>query len=335
MIVRVGIIGTGMIGRDHCRRITDVLAGAEVVGVTDVDLGAARHVAAALERATVHPTGHDLIGDENVQAVLIASPGSTHEEYAVAAIRAGKSVFCEKPLATTEQACRTIMDVEVAIGRRLLQVGFMRRYDPAYRALKKTIDDGVIGAPLIYYSSHRTAAAPQTWTGDMAIVDAAVHDFDISRWLFGEEFASIQVFAGRHNSRSGTVRDPLMMLLETSSGIVINIETSLNIGYGYDIRGEAVGERGTAALADSGRVNLRSAGTAAVAVPSGWRERFQDAYDVELQEWINAVRAGDGATGPSTWDGYVAQVVSEAGVKALHSGQRVAVELVERPAIYE
>jgi myo-inositol 2-dehydrogenase/D-chiro-inositol 1-dehydrogenase len=320
--LRVGIIGTGLIGRDHARRITQVLSGADVVAVTDLDHDAARRLAAELNNAAVRAAGHELIADDRVDAVLIASSAAAHEEHALAAIEAGKPVFCEKPLATTERAGRTIMAAEIAAGRRLLQVGFMRRYDPAYRALKQRLDDGGIGKPLIVYSTHRTAAAPPTWSGDMAIVDAAVHDFDISRWLLGEEFTSIQVFAGKQNSNS--LRDPLVMVLETTSGVLVNIETSLNVGYGYDIRGEVVGESGATALAAPGH-----------GLPRGWQERFADAYDIELQEWINSVRAGDGATGPSTWDGYVAQVVSDAGITALHSRERAAVELVERHPIYE
>jgi myo-inositol 2-dehydrogenase/D-chiro-inositol 1-dehydrogenase len=167
----------------------------------------------------------------------------------------------------------------------------------------------------------------------MAIVDAAVHDFDISRWLLGEELTSIQVVAGKQNSHD--LRDPLVMILETTSGVLVHVETSLNLGYGYDIRGEVVGQFGTAALSEPRRDLVRSAGSSRIGVPRDWRERFADAYDVELQEWIDAARAGAGATGPSAWDGYVAQVVSEAGIAALHSGERVAVELIEKPGIYE
>ena len=334
MTLKVGVIGTGMIGRDHIRRITQVLAGARVVALSDTNADVAREVAAGLENATVHATGQELIEDPNVDAVVVASPGPTHDEYVVASIAAGKPVFCEKPLATTTEACRTIIDAEVAHGSRLVQVGFMRRYDAAYRALKSTIDSGAIGAPLMYYSGHRNPAVPDSYTKDMAIVDTAVHDIDVTRWLLGEEFAAIRVIAAKPNSHGSDLLDPLLMILETESGVLVNIETSVNIRYGYDIRGEVVGEDGTAALADRGPVVLRSANHVGVAVPTDWRERFIDAYDVELQEWINAVAAGDGPTGPSSWDGFAAQVVCDAGVKALHSGEHVKIELRDKPAIY-
>lgn len=334
MTLKVGVIGTGMIGQDHIRRITHVLAGAEVVAVSDANADVAHEVAAGLKSATVHATGKELITDPNVDAVIVTSSGPTHEEYVVASIEAGKPVFCEKPLATTTGACRNIIDAEVAHSSRLVQVGFMRRYDAAYRALKNCIDSGAIGAPLMYYSGHRNPAVPESYTKDMAIVDTAVHDFDVTRWLLGEEFAAIRVVAARPNSHGGELLDPLLMILETESGVLVNVETSVNIRYGYDIRGEVVGEDGTAALADRGPVILRRANHVGVAVPADWRERFIDAYDNEFQEWINAVAAGEGATGPSSWDGYAAQVVCDAGVNALHSGERIAIELGDKPALY-
>src|SRR6266481_5919337 len=119
MTVRVGVIGTGMIGQDHIRRITQVLSGGEVVAVTDVD------------------------------AALVASWGPAHEEAVIAAMSAGKPVFCEKPLAPTEEACLRIVEAEMAAGRRLVQVGFMRRYDAGYHALKAALEAGEIGAPLL------------------------------------------------------------------------------------------------------------------------------------------------------------------------------------------
>jgi myo-inositol 2-dehydrogenase/D-chiro-inositol 1-dehydrogenase len=335
MALRVGVIGTGMIGQDHIRRITHVLSGAEITAVTDFNADVAQQVAAGLKDATVHTTGQDLIADDNVDAVLVASWGPTHEEYVLAGIAAHKPTFCEKPLATTQRACRNIIEAEVAAGCRLVQVGFMRRYDAAYRALKSVIDSGMIGAPLVYYSGHRNPSVPDQYTKDMAIVDTAVHDFDVARWLLGEEFTGVRVLAPKRNRHGGSLQDPLLMILETTSGVLVNVETSVNIRYGYDIRGEVVGEDGTAALADLGQVVLRHSGAVSRTVPEDWRQRFMTAYDSELQDWISAVSAGEGATGPSSWDGYAAQVVCDAGVQALYSGERVAVELIDRPSIYQ
>jgi len=335
MTVTIGVIGVGMIGQDHIRRLTHVLAGSRVVAVTDVDAVRTKEVADSLPvPARVHATGEELIADPDVQAVIVASWGPTHEEYVLASLWAGKPVFCEKPLATTEEACSRIIDAEVEAGRRLVQVGFMRRYDAAYRAMKRVVDSGDIGSPLMVHSRHRNPSVPEHYTREMAITDTAVHDFDTVRWLLGEELVSATVLTPRRSRHGGELQDPLLMLFETESGALVDVETSVNIRYGYDIRGEVVGEDGTVALADSAPVLVRRGGTVSGRVPEDWRERFLRAYDVELQEWVDAVAAGRGATGPSSWDGYAAAVVSDAAVEALRSGATVPVTLRDKPDLY-
>src|SRR3954466_2637720 len=151
MVIRIGVIGTGMIGQDHIRRINEVLSGCVVAAVTDVDPAKAREVADARPGVTVRATGEEVVADPDVDAVVVTSWGPTHEQYVLASIAAGKPVFCEKPLATTQEACLRILEAEMAHGRRLVQVGFMRRYDAAYRALKEVVASGAIGARLIMH----------------------------------------------------------------------------------------------------------------------------------------------------------------------------------------
>ncbi len=206
-VVRVGVIGTGMIGQDHIRRLTTVLAGSEVVAVTDVDQARARNVADGIPGARVHATGQDLIREDSVDAVVVTSWGPTHEEYVLACIAAGKPVFCEKPLATTQEACLRILEAEMAFGRRLVQVGYMRRYDPAYRALKEVVASGAIGTPLLMHSVHRNPDVPGHYTSDMAINDTAVHDVDVVRWLLDDEVVAAQVLVARRNRNAGELRD--------------------------------------------------------------------------------------------------------------------------------
>src|SRR4030095_12557885 len=141
-----------MIGQDHIRRLTQVLSGAAVTAVTDVDLDRAKTVADALPNAKVCDSGQALIDDDAVDAVVVASWGGTHEEYVLACIAAGKQVFCEKPLATTREACERIVEAETAAGKRLVMVGFMRRYDDGYRAMKETITGGEIGGAPGFHS---------------------------------------------------------------------------------------------------------------------------------------------------------------------------------------
>jgi myo-inositol 2-dehydrogenase/D-chiro-inositol 1-dehydrogenase len=337
MTVRVGVIGVGMIGQDHIRRITQVLSGGVVVAVTDVDAARAEQVASGLPGVTVHTTGRDLIADSDVDAVLVTSWGPTHEEHVRAAIEAGKPVFCEKPLATTPEACLRIIDAEMASGRRLVQVGFMRRYDPGYHALKAALDSGQIGAPLMMHCAHRNPTVPPYgFTTEMIISDSAVHEIDLVRWMFGEDIVAANVLKPRRTSQAAPdLHDPLIVLLEMASGVLVDVEVFVNATYGYDIRGEIVGETGTVALAgaDADGATVTQAGRRSRRVPANWRERFGRTFDAEFQDWLKAVAAGTSA-GPSSWDGYAAAVATQSCLEALRTGQRTAVSVPERPDFY-
>jgi myo-inositol 2-dehydrogenase / D-chiro-inositol 1-dehydrogenase len=333
--VRVGVIGVGMIGQDHIRRITQVLTGGSVVAVNDVDAERAGQAAAGLPGTiTVHETAQDLIAAGDVDAVLIASWGAAHEEQVLAAIAAGKPVFCEKPLAPSSAACLRIMDAEMAAGRRLVQVGFMRRYDAGYQAMKAALDDGRLGPPLLMHCAHRNPSVPPYFTTDMIISDSAVHEMDIVRWLFDEEITAAAVLSPRRSRQAPDgVQDPLILLLELASGALVDDELFVNARYGYDVRGEIVCETGTVALADTSEVTVRTENRHGGRVPVDWRDRFIRAYDSELQDWLNAVAAGT-STGPSVWDGYAAAAVTDAALEALRTGQRTAVAMAERPEFY-
>ncbi|MEU4425974.1 Gfo/Idh/MocA family oxidoreductase [Actinoplanes sp. NPDC024001] len=332
-MINVGVIGTGMIGQDHIRRMTTVLSGVKVTAVSDVDAATARTVGERIG-AAVHTTGQELVADPSVDAVLVCSWGPTHEQYVLAAIAAGKPVFCEKPLATTTEACRRIIEAETAYGSRLVQVGYMRRYDNAYRALKAVLDSGQIGTPLLMHCAHRNPSVPPVYEKDMAITDTAVHEIDMVRWMLGEEITAVRVLVPKRSRNGGALQDPLFLLMEMAGGAIVDVEISVNIRYGYDIRGEIVGEDGTAALGELSPILVRRAGQVATPVPADWRERFLRAYDIELQEWIDGIAAEIPASGPSSWDGYAAAVVSDAGVSALHTGQRVPVALMDKPKLY-
>lgn len=332
MSLNVGVIGTGMIGQDHIRRFTRVLSDVNVVAVNDID--AARAQSVAPNGATVFDSARDLIQSESVEAVVICSWGPAHEEQLLECIAAQKPVFCEKPLVTTEAAARRVIDAEVAFGRRLVQVGFMRRFDADYRRLKATLDDGSLGAPLMFHSTHRNPSVPEgLYTSDMPLNDTLVHDADISRWLLDDEVEGVEVRVPRRSSRGKDLRDPVVVLLQMASGALVDVEISVNIAYGYDIRGEVSCESGTVSLPFRPASVIRDIHGIRQAVPADWRERFTEAYDQEFREWI--VAAGQGtATGPSTWDGYAATLVADAALRAVERGSLERVHMGERPALY-
>ena len=332
MSLNVGVIGTGMIGQDHIRRLTKVLSGVNVVAVNDID--SSRAAQAAPEGATVFDKPEDLVNAPEVDAVVICSWGPAHEAQLLECIKAAKPVFCEKPLVTSEQSALNVMDAEVAFGKRLVQVGFMRRFDADYRRLKSVIDGGTLGAPLMYRSVHRNASVPEgLYTSEMPLNDTLVHDADISRWLLGDEVTGVEVRVPRRSTRGNDLRDPVMVLLHMSSGALVNVEISVNIGYGYDIRGEVSCETGVAALPNRPATVISDQFGIRQVIPEDWRERFIEAYDQEFREWI--VAAGQGtATGPSTWDGYAATLTADAALKAVESGKIEHVKMRDKPAIY-
>lgn len=336
MTLKIGVIGTGMIGRDHTRRIQQVLAGAEVVALSDVNLASAESVRADLApNAKLYETGEALIAAPEVDAVLVTSWGATHEPYVLAAVAAGKPVFCEKPLATTAEGARRIVEAEVAHGKRLVQVGFMRRYDAGYLALKQAVQQHT-GAPILVHAAHRNPAVPEAYVTPMAIHDTLIHEIDVFRWLLDDDYVSARVLYPRNAARSHSkLRDPQVVVLETKKGVLIDVEIFVNCQYGYDIQCEVVGEAGTARLPEPMAVALRLDAKRQSSILTDWKDRFVASYDVELQDFIAAASKG-GATGPSAWDGYAAAVTSDACVQAQESaGQAVAIELPARPALYE
>jgi myo-inositol 2-dehydrogenase/D-chiro-inositol 1-dehydrogenase len=334
MTLRLGVIGTGAIGQDHIRRITNSLTGAEIVAVTDVNVAQA-HAVVKNEKinAKVYENGHDVIHAPDVDGILVTSWGPTHEEFVLASIAAGKPVFCEKPLATTAEGCKRIVDAEVKHGKQLVQVGFMRRYDKGYRALKNVVDNGKIGEPLMVHCAHR-APSVSNFSGDMAITDAFVHEIDVLRWLLNDDYVSAQVILPRNTTLADKgLQDPHMILLETKQGIRIDTEIFVNCQYGYDIQCQVVGETGTASLPEPSSVLMRSEAKLSTDILVDWKDRFIDSYDTELQEWINSTVKGE-MHGPSAWDGFVVAVTADACVEAKETGKIVPITMPERPAFY-
>jgi myo-inositol 2-dehydrogenase/D-chiro-inositol 1-dehydrogenase len=332
MTLSVGIIGTGMIGKDHIRRLTQVLSGVKVVAVSDIDRD--RAAAAAPKDAKVFEVPQAMIRSDIVDAVVICSWGPAHEEQLLECLAAGKPVFCEKPMVTSEAAALRVIEAEASIGKRLVQVGFMRRFDADYRQLKAAIDGGSLGAPLMYHSVHRNASVPEgLYTSDMPLNDTLVHDADISRWLLSDEIVGVEVRLPRRSRQGGELRDPHFVLLHMASGAIVDVEISVNISYGYDIRGEVSCERGVAALPNRPATLVSDACGIRQAIPRDWRERFIEAYDQEFREWIAAAGQGT-ATGPSAWDGYAATLTADAALRAVTSGGLERIRMIDQPTLY-
>ncbi len=289
MTVRVGLIGAGVMGADHARTLLDI-PGAELVGVCDP--------VATIAGRSAYDDPAALI--EAVDAVIIASPDDTHERYAHACLDAGRRVLCEKPLASSAAAARRLARADTA---GLIQVGFMRRYDPGYLALKRRFDAGEVGAPLLVHCVHRNATAPPSFGSESLLTSSATHEIDAVRWLLGEEVAEVTV----RTPRTSGLLDPQLVLLRMASGVLVDVEVFVNARYGYDVRCELIGEAGVLELP-------REAATA------DWRDRFAAAYSAELRAWI-AGKPG----GPTAWDGYAATAVAEAAVASLRTGQTVRV----------
>ncbi|HET9021856.1 MAG TPA: Gfo/Idh/MocA family oxidoreductase [Ornithinibacter sp.] len=333
MTVRIGMIGPGGMGQAHIDRIHSVIAGGRVVAVSDVNPENARAVA---ERTggVAHATSAELIASPDVDAVMICSYGPAHEVDVLACIAAGKPVFCEKPLTPTADAALRIMDAEMAAGRRLVTVGFMRRFDASYREMKDLLDSGELGETLMVHCAHRNPTVPEIYTWDMAINDTAIHEVDTMRWLLGEEFVSARVDKPKKTSlRFPHLQDPLVLILTSESGVRVDDEIFVNCQFGYDIRCEAVAERGAVSLSDQELTSVRTSFTAGNKLTRDHNERFWGAFVTEVQEWISAVDRGE-HTGSTSWDGYAAACVCDAGVKALTEDGEVAVEMVEKPAFY-
>jgi myo-inositol 2-dehydrogenase / D-chiro-inositol 1-dehydrogenase len=333
--LRIAVLGVGMMGADHVARITSRISGAKVAVVNDYMPEKAAEVAAAVQGARVANDPFDAIADDDVDAILLATPGPTHEKQLLACLEQGKPVLCEKPLTTDSASSLEVARREAALGTPLIQVGFMRRFDPEYQQLKTLIDGGELGQPLVMHCVHRNPAVPTSFDSAMIVRDSLVHEVDVARFLLGEEIASVQIIKPMPNRGAPRgLQDPQIAIFQTVSGRHVDVEVFVTTGVAYEVRTEVVGELGSATIGlDIGMVRKSTPGTWGGRITPGFRERFGTAYDIEVQRWVDAVRSGVNVDGPAAWDGYAAAAVCEAGVRSLETGERVDVELSERVSV--
>jgi len=335
--MNIGVIGCGAIGREHIKRLGGKVSGTKVVAVFDVlEEGAKNAAQLAPACCKVYTDVEAIVKDSDVEALVITSPGFAHKDAILAAIRAEKPVFCEKPLCTTSADCKEIVAAEMASGKHLVQVGFMRRYDRGYMQLKELLDSGEFGKPLIAKCTHRAASVDDSYTTEMAVNDTAIHEIDCMPWLLGDDaWDKVQVIMGANtkNAHEG-LRDPQVMIMQTKKGVTVILEVYVNCKLGYDINCEIVCEDGVMNLPCPSFPTIRKNNKVSTLIEQNWSLRFIDSYDVELQDWVDNAAKGT-VSGPTAWDGYVAALTSDALVKAQKSGQIEKVETGGIPDFYQ
>ncbi len=326
--LRVGVIGTGAMGAAHARTLATWIAGAEVRQVFDPDVARAKALAEELG-AVAASTPEALIEAGDVDAFVIASPDATHAELAIAGIELGKPVMCEKPLAGSPAEARRVVDAELAVGRRLVQLGFCRRYDPDFLALKAAT--GALGQVRLLHAVHRNASNHTSVDDSSLITGSMIHELDTLPWLLDQELTGIRV----ESPLAEGFRDPQLATLRFASGALASVEVFVNAGYGYDVQCELVGSAGVASLEPRSSVTTRSAGIVGGTIGSDGTAHFADAYRAELAAWVAWASAGDpGWAGPDAWDGYLATLAAAAGVRSLASGGWESVVSEARPTLY-
>lgn len=326
--LRVGVIGTGNIGTSHARSLASEVSGAEVAWLYDADTARASALADELG-AMVAPTVEHLVASSD--AVVIASPDDMHAEQALLCLDAQRPTLCEKPLAPTVAAATTVVEAEVDLGRRLISLGFMRRFDPGYVALKEAMPS--VGRPLVVHNVHRNTSAPYGLSTATTLTNSVIHEFDINRWLLDDEYATVQVITGRPGPRTPEGElDPLLVILTTRGGALVEIEAFVNAWYGYEVRCEVVASDGTLDMGDGSYITRRSERQIGHEVPELWLGRFADAYRRQLQAWVDATHRGR-TSGATAWDGLVGTITANAAVASVGRGP-VTIEIPGRPALY-
>src|ERR671917_141697 len=288
--ISVGVIGTGGMGGMHAENLHARVANARLAAVSDVDAERAGKIAGQYGSAAVYTDGAELIRDENVEVVVIASPDPTHAPLVLECLEAEKPVLCEKPLADSAEAALEVVEAEVGLGKKLVQVGFMRRYDPQHVAVKEAVEAGSIGAPVVFKGWHRNADIEPGITSEWVVINATIHDIDSARWFTGEEIEEVYVRGINTASRLGEdVWNVQVIQFSTTGGRLGAIETNVVSGYGYEVGGELVGERGVVRTAPPAGAVVRLDYAASQRIEKDWLDRFEGAYVGEIQGWNESV----------------------------------------------
>lgn len=332
--LRIGVVGAGLMGADHVARITNRISGAVVSAIIEPDHTRAASAALDAPGAAVFSRIEDAIEAHAVDAVVIATPGQFHAPVLVPALEAGLPILCEKPLTPDSATSREIIELEQKLDMPHIQIGFMRRFDPEYAALRELITSGDAGDLVMVRGVHRNPSVPDSYTQKMLITDSVVHEFDVIPWLAGSSVKSVEVKFPRRNSLTPEhLREPILVIMELENGVLVDVEMNVSVQFGYQVGTEAVFEKGIARIGQPSGLQQWRDGQFLVQEHVSFTTRFASAYDNQIQRWVNAVADGRLVDGPNAWDGYLVALACEAGVKALDGGI-VPVESAERPAFY-
>lgn len=329
--MRIGLLGAGRIGRIHGLNIA-ARADAELVAIADPSAEAATHLAKATGAKVVDAQA--LVAQGDIDAVVICTPTDTHADWIEAAVKAGKAVFCEKPVDLDAERIRRCLDAVATSGRPLM-IGFNRRFDPNFAALEKRLRAGEIGAvELVTVISRDPAPPPIDYVRRSGGLfrDMMIHDFDMARFLLAEEpvevFALGSALVDPAIGEAGDV-DTAAVVMKTASGKIAQISNSRRASYGYDQRIEVHGAGGMLRAGNIHETTVESAtanGFRADPVQNFFLERYEAAYRAELGAFLAACREGI-APKPSGEDGLKAQILADAATQSWRTGKPVAVML--------
>jgi scyllo-inositol 2-dehydrogenase (NAD+) len=331
--IKIGVIGLGRMGRLYTRMLATQINGVHLHAVADVNERARSEVADELNVSYIFADPYELIALSELDAVIITTPTSTHHDLVIAAAGAGKAIFCEKPLAISLEHTRLALEA-VSRAQVPLQVGFMRRFDAAYQKAKTMIDSGQIGYPVTFKSIGRDPFCPEPEYADPTrsgglILDMAIHDFDLARWLMNSEVERVtaegSLLVCKVLKSVGDI-DNAVINLRFVNGALGNIEVSRNAFYGYDIRTEVLGSEGAVMIGvhQHTPVLLLTRAGAQYDITPYLMERFGDAYRTQLRHFIDCLHKGQPPQ-VSGADALAAYEIGVAATKSYQTGGPVAV----------
>ena len=321
-------------GTDHIIRINTRMSGAIVTAIVEPDAKRAAEALKHAPEAKQFANISEAIASGLIDAALVATPGQFHEEVLMPIIAAGLPVLCEKPMTPDVSSALRIIEAEVAGDKKIIQVGFMRRFDEGYIELQKQISSSALGELLALHCAHRNPSVPDWYGNEMLIADSVSHEIDIVRFLTGSPIVSAEVKQLKRNKLAPErLNEPILVLLETESGVIATVEMNVSVQFGYQVVTEAVFQKGVSEIGRSNGMTTWQAGRSSTAEHVSYLTRFARAYDDEIQSWINAAKIGQ-LGGPNAWDGYLSVAVVEAGLKSLKSGEKIDATYVAKPALY-